>query len=251
MLSEMRGLQIFRGRCGPILPYRGSTMKDKSSADTCDLAATHLMFRREFGSMPELVLGVAAGDAERTAVVADHVVLVSRMLELHHAGEDEYVWPLLRRHGGAEIELLMDVMECQHEDIRKGRLLVDDAVRAWRTSASAEDRESLAEAVQALVPRLEDHLTLEEERVLPLVERHLSEPEYARLGEEGAARTPAELLPTTFGMVIYECAPEVADALVRVMPAETRPFIKETATAAYAAYAEKVYGTATPRRVTT
>jgi hemerythrin-like domain-containing protein len=225
-------------------------MKKKSSADTRDMAAVHTMFRREFGSMPELVLGVAAGDAERTAVVADHVLFVSRMLELHHAGEDEYIWPLLREHGGAEIELLMDVMECQHEDIHKARLLVDDAVRTWRASASAEDRESLVEAVQALVPRLEDHLALEEERVLPLIERHLSEAEYARLGEEGAVHTPTELLPTTVGMVIHGSAPEVVEAIVKVMPAEARPVTKEIATAAYAAYAEKVYGTGTARRVT-
>ena len=228
----------------------GSTMKKKSPADTRDMAAVHTMFRREFGSMPELVLGVAAGDAERTAVVADHVLFVSRMLELHHAGEDECIWPLLREHGGAEIELLMDVMECQHEDIHKARLLVDDAVRTWRASASAEDRESLVEAVQALVPRLEDHLALEEDRVLPLIERHLSEPEYARLGEESAARTPAELLPTMLGMVIYESTPEVADAIVTVMPAEAGPRVREAAVAAYAAYAETVYGTATPQRVT-
>lgn len=226
-------------------------MTEKSSVDVRDMVAVHTMFRREFGSMPELVWGVAAGDAERTAVVANHVVLVSRMLELHHAGEDEHIWPLLREHGGAEAELLMDVMECQHEDIHKACLLVDDAVRTWRDSASAEDCESLVEAVQALVPRLEDHLTLEEGRVLPLIERHLSESEYARLGEEGNAHTPAELLPTTFGMIIYESAPEVVDVIVKVMPAEVRPLIKEIATAAYGAYAEKVYGTATPRRVTT
>jgi hemerythrin-like domain-containing protein len=225
-------------------------MTEKSLVDTRDLTAVHTMLRREFGLIPELVLGVDAGDAERTTVVADHVVLVSRLLGLHHAAEDEYIWPLLREHGGAETELLMDVMECQHEDLHKARLLVDDAVGAWRESVSAEDGESLVEAVQALVPRLEDHLALEEERVLPLIERQLSASEYARLGAEGAARTPAELLPTMFGMVIYGVAPEVADAVVTVMPAEARPFSKETATAAYAAYAEKVYGTATPPRVT-
>jgi hypothetical protein len=51
-------------------------------------------------------------------------------------------------------------------------------------------------------------------------------------------------------MVMYEGDPEVIDAIVAAMPAEIQPIIKGAATAAYAAYAQNLYGTATPPRVT-
>ena len=47
--------------------------------------AVHTMFRREFGLMPGLVRAVAAGDKQRTKLVADHVALVSKVLDLHHS----------------------------------------------------------------------------------------------------------------------------------------------------------------------
>ncbi|TDD48529.1 hemerythrin domain-containing protein [Nonomuraea terrae] len=64
-------------------------------ADASDMFVVHTMFRREFGSMPGLVRGVAAGDERRAEVVAGHVALINGVLHHHHAGEDAHVWPRL------------------------------------------------------------------------------------------------------------------------------------------------------------
>jgi iron-sulfur cluster repair protein YtfE (RIC family) len=89
-------------------------------ADGRDMVAVHTMFRREFGAAPGLVRAVAAGDDQRTAVVADHIALMSDVLCVHHSAEDEHLWPLPRARGTAEIVSIVRVMEEQHEAIHKG-----------------------------------------------------------------------------------------------------------------------------------
>jgi hypothetical protein len=58
---------------------------DEPPADARDMAAAHRMFRREFGAMPDLIRAVADGDRERAALVADHIALVSSVLEHHRS----------------------------------------------------------------------------------------------------------------------------------------------------------------------
>jgi hemerythrin-like domain-containing protein len=223
---------------------------DSPLADARDMFAVHTMFRREYGAIPSLVRAVAAGDEQRTALVADHVALLNSVLHIHHAAEDEHIWPRLRERCPTEIVPIVDVMQEQHEGIHKGYLRVNETLEAWRASASAEAREALAEAAVRLSALLDEHLALEEERVVPLIERYITAAEYSRIGEEGAENTPPDLLATTFGMVMYEGDPQVIDAIVAAMPAEIQPIIRGAAAAAYAVYAQNLYGTATPPRVT-
>jgi hypothetical protein len=200
--------------------------------------------------MPGLVRAVAADDQQRTTLVADHIALISGVLHLHHSGEDKHIWPRLRERGTEEITPLVAAMEEQHEAIHKGYLQVNEALESWRASASAEARDAVADAITQLVPLLDEHLTLEEERVVPLIEKYITAAEYTFMTQEGSAETPPEKLPTIFGMLIYEGAPEVIDTIVAQMPAEIQPVIKDLSIQAYAAYAENLYGTATPARVT-
>jgi Hemerythrin HHE cation binding domain len=219
-------------------------------ADARDMFAIHTMFRREFGLMPGLVRAVTAGDTRRATLVADHVALVSGVLNLHHSGEDKLIWPLLRDRCPGERAPLVDVMKDQHHAIHTCLLQATGAAQAWRDGASAGTRGALADAVDRLFPALHEHLALEEERVVPLIEKYITEAEYTLLAQEGAAHTPPGKLPTALGMVLYEAEPAVADLIVAEMPAEVQPVIKDLAATAYAAYAKELYGTGTPPRVT-
>ena len=225
-------------------------MTGEPLADARDMFAVHTMFRREFGAAPNLISSVADGDEQRTAVVADHIALLTLILQVHHSGEDNRVWPLLRERGGADIAAIVDVMEQQHVGIHKGYLRVEEALASWRESASAASRDAVAGAVGELLPLLDEHLALEETRVVPQIERHLTKAEYARMAGDGAANTPEEMLLVSFGMIMYEGDPEVIGNIVAEMPAQVQPFIRDAAAVAYADYAQMVYGTATPARVT-
>lgn len=60
-------------------------------ADTRNMNTIHIMFRREFGLMPELVASVP--DAERAKVVTDHIRFMNHLLRHHHQAEDAVLWP--------------------------------------------------------------------------------------------------------------------------------------------------------------
>lgn len=225
-------------------------MTEDPLADARDMFAVHTMFRREFGLLPDLVRGVTAGDVQRAAVVADHAAIVTAILHLHHAGEDKHIWPLLRERGAAEIAEIVDVMEAQHEGIHKEYLRLNGALEAWRASASADDRNALVACVEQLLPQLRTHLTLEEERVVPLIERYVTAAEYGRAAGDGATATPPDVLSVSLGMVFYEADPAVVEMIITGMPAAIQPSFPKAAIDAYAAYAYRLYGTPTPPRVT-
>jgi hemerythrin-like domain-containing protein len=212
--------------------------------------SAHTMFRREFGLMPGLVRAVAAGDRQRAALVADHIVVVSSVLNHHHSGEDSYVWPPLLERCPQECASIVGAMEDQHQAIHHGLQQVEKAVAAWRDSALADARDSLAGSLDRLIPAMNEHLALEEERVVPLIEKYVTQAEYVRVAQEQGAEVPTEKLPAVFGMFMYEADPAAIDLAVAEMPPEVQPVIKALAPQAYTAYAKELHGTATPPRVT-
>jgi hypothetical protein len=86
--------------------------------------------------------------------------------------------------------------------------------------------------------------------MVPLIEKYVTAAEYALLPQEANAEVPQDQLPTIFGMLMYEADPVVIGMIVAEMPAEIQPVIKDAAGQAYGAYAQQLYGTATPARVT-
>lgn len=225
-------------------------MTNEPLADPRDMFTIHTMFRREFGLMPDLVREVAPGDGQRAAVVADHVVFVSTVLDFHHSAEDKHIWPRLRERCPDDCAALVDLVEDQHHTIHGYLLQVTEAQQAWRGSLMAEARDTLALAVDQFLAALTEHLALEEERVVPLIAKHITKAEWDLVAQEGGAEFPPDKLPTIFGMVQYEGDPEIIDMIVSQMPPEAQPVIKDLGSQAYAAYAKELYGTATPPRVT-
>jgi hemerythrin-like domain-containing protein len=208
----------------------------------------HRMFRREFGLMPGLVQAVAAGDSARAELVADHIALISEGLAAHHQGEDDHIWPVLRERCPGECGPLVAVMEDQHHVIHDRLAQVAKAAQSWRPAAPAGPRDVLSEAVEQLLAITRDHLTLEEERVVPLIDKYLTQAEYLLAPQESQAALPPDKLLIGLGMALYGGNQDDVDAIVGHVPAQQRPTITEQASSAYAAYAEKLYGTATPPR---
>ena len=64
--------------------------------DVTDMYAVHGVFRDTLGAAPTLVGGIAPGDAERVALIANYYENILSFLESHHDGEEQLVFPLLR-----------------------------------------------------------------------------------------------------------------------------------------------------------
>jgi hemerythrin-like domain-containing protein len=224
-------------------------MSNDVTPDVRDMYMVHAALRREFRLLAGLVRGVDDGDVERARVVADHITLLDDLLHHHHGNEDKHLWPRLLERGSAEIAPIVHVMESQHEGIDKTSAEVKSALNVWRENADSQVGNVLAGTFERLVPALEEHLQLEEERVLPLIEKYVTQAEWSLMVTEGAQVDPKDM-PLLLGMMIYEGDPEVIEKTISHVPAEIQPVIGGLAVEAFTKHSELVHGTATPRRGT-
>ena len=216
-------------------------------AEASDMAVVHTMFRREFGLMPGLVRAVAPGDLPRVTLVGDHIALLSQVLEAHHTGEDKHIWPRLRDRAPGEVAPLIGVMEDQHHAIHSHLTNVAETLAAWRQVPSAESGRALAQAAEQQLPAMREHLALEEERVVPLIEQYITAAEYGAMVQGSSHAFPQDKLLLAFGMTFYGAPSAIVAAAVADMPDDVKPVIRDLGDKAYAAYATELYGTATPR----
>ncbi|QIQ07250.1 hemerythrin domain-containing protein [Streptomyces liangshanensis] len=216
-------------------------------ADVRDMYTAHVMLRREFRLLPGLVRGVPPGDIKRAKIVATHAEKICLVLHLHHEGEDLVLWPLLLERGGEQTSAIVPTMEEQHHGIETALRDVTELLAAWKESARGG--ELLAASCETLSARLQEHMAMEEERILPLVEEHVTAAEWAQLGEHGLNGTPKQDLPLVLGMVMYEGDPLVLKEILSKAPLAARLVMPFVGPRVYARHARRVYGTPTPPRV--
>lgn len=227
----------------------GIKVSHEPLADVRDMYMAHVMFRREIGLAAGIVGKVPGDDAERATIVADHVLFVGDILDHHHRGEDEHLWPRLLARGGDRAAAVVAVMNDQHAAIDKAVTSVRAQVQVWRDCTAREGGPELTAALSDLSGVLDAHMAVEEEQALPLVERHITAAEWGQMLAAGASGMDADQMALVFGMMCYEADPIVVRDIVAALPAEVGPAMVERGAEAFARHAEKVYGTATPPRV--
>jgi iron-sulfur cluster repair protein YtfE (RIC family) len=217
-----------------------STSTALPMADSRDMYVIHSAFKREFPAAPALVRAVTPGDTAAVTRVADHVLLLTGVLNMHHTGEDKLVWPKLKERGPAEIEPLVETMEQQHEALHGGLEGVETRVTAWRSSGNPADQEAVAVALETMIPTMVEHMAAEEANLLPLIDKYLTHDEWAELGAEGMGNTPKSRLPIIFGMVLKDGEPEHIEAFKTLIPAPAWFLLSRLGPRAYARYARKL-----------
>jgi hypothetical protein len=108
---------------------------------------------------------------------------------------------------------------------------------------------ALAETLTLLHERLVEHLAVEEEQALPLIEKHITAAEWGQMIAAGAADVAPEQMPLIFGLMAYEADPGTVRDIIASMPPEVSSVIGDLAGQAFAAHAQRVHGTATPERI--
>jgi hemerythrin-like domain-containing protein len=210
-------------------------------ADTTSMYGVHTVFRREFGLLPDLVQSVAAGDEARAKIVADHAGLMTATLSHHHAAEDEVLWPLLLARAPREVDPVVRLAEGHHQRMETLLHRLAAPLAAWVNDAPAGARDTLAATLRELDVVLFEHMRLEEQLVLPVVERHVFTAEWEALEQRSVAGIAPENIVLIFGMAMYESGEEI-------VPPPLRAEVVPAAPAVYASYAERVHGTPTPPR---
>jgi hemerythrin-like domain-containing protein len=225
-------------------------MPDSESGvtDVRDMYLIHTTLRRELKLGALQVRNVAEGDVERAAVLLEHLRLIDAVLHHHHDSEDRMVWPLLLERTPDVAGALVPLMEEQHQAIDAALAEVDARMPAFGETAGVREGAALADALDSMVKLLVEHLAVEEERALPLMERNITQEEWTQVTSDGAGEFDQEKIPVLFGMMMYEGDPDTIRDVINGMPPEVRP-VAQFAPGLYAEYALRVHGTATPEKL--
>jgi hemerythrin-like domain-containing protein len=177
----------------------------------------HRIFRRQFAELQALVQEVPAGDAMRVGAVADHLGFLIDGLHMHHTTEDDLIWPKLLDRAGLDAPLV-ERMEEQHRQIDASVAEVRAAMSAWRSELTQATSSALADRIGEFLVVLEGHLDEEEQVVVPLIDRHLTEAEWQEVGERGFEKfTPAQRWIAT-GQMVEVATPEEAAMMFGQLP---------------------------------
>ena len=167
-------------------------------------------------------------------------------LAIHHGEEDRQLWPKLTGRVPEQIGPMVALMETQHEQIHQASESAAALLPHWTATAAAAAGARLAEVLDGLCTVLGEHLAAEEQHILPLAARHLSQHEWDQLGADGFAKVPKTKLPLVFGMLMYQGDPEVIGSMLAHAPAPARLVLPVLGPRAYSRYARRVHLTATP-----
>ena len=144
------------------------------ATDTRDMVGIHNTFRRALGDAPGQIGAVREGDRDRAQQLGDYLSEILWLLEVHHSGEDELLYPLLEQRAPEHLELFRQ-MGAQHATVHTSLEAAKTAAKQFGASGSVADGQAAAVACQALLAATEGHLREEEEMVLPIA-RHASYP---------------------------------------------------------------------------
>ena len=99
-------------------------------------------------------------------------------------------------------------MEAQHHRVEELIAELTAALPRWEAEARPAVGEELASTFDTLRVALLEHLADEEEHILPIAARCVTQEEWNSLGEHGMAKVDRSQLPVLFGAMLEEATPE-------------------------------------------
>lgn len=205
--------------------------------NTDDMLLIHRVLRREIGQLPRL-FRAAAGNVQRAKVVAAHAREMLDFLHVHHEGEDELLYPLLRERATLD-GALIERMDAQHKQVAEAVDAVCADLPNWSVSADAPTGERMAATIERMLPTLTEHLAEEEAQLLPIVARTIAKGEWDKLGEHGFAAIPGKRRLVILGHILEEADSAERARFIKNVPPPARvayrligrrQFVRETAT---------------------
>ncbi len=156
------------------------------------------------------------------------------------------MWPRLLERVPDELAPIVHLMESQHERVDGLIQEINEVLPAFRATAGAAERDRLAGLFETLYVHLVEHLDAEEERLLPIAARTLTQAEWDEMGERGRRGTPRKELSLVLGMYQYEGDPAVIAEMLAEAPAPVRWIVPRLSRRAFRRHAMRIHGTPTP-----
>jgi hemerythrin-like domain-containing protein len=206
---------------------------DLPLADTSDMIGLHRVFREALAAAPSLVDGAASGDAERVELVGSYYDNVLRLLDGHHAGEDELVTPKLLERLPEEADTIARIF-AQHGDVHGAIERAHTCIATWRIDPTVPNATELLTALAALDAALTPHLDEEERAVLPLAARCINVAEWGELPGHGMRTFTGDKLWLIRGLIREQMTPEQRASMDANTPPPVEAMWAEMGEAAYA-----------------
>ena len=144
------------------------------------MGIVHDALRRDLARAIDTLSGDALPPEPQGQAIGRHVEWMMGFLHQHHHGEDEGVWPLLRRRR-PDVVPVVDETEADHERIAPLIDRCENAARAFAVHPSEESGDALAVALRDLADVLLPHLEREEAELMPLTSVAISAAEWAEI----------------------------------------------------------------------
>jgi hypothetical protein len=134
---------------GPVTtPYDPPmTSSETVLTDTSDMANVHKVFRSSLASGPVFVAS-AASSAERRALISNYYVNLIDFLEVHHQGEETFVFPLLSERAVDHRAVVVETTR-QHAEVVALMASVKSSMHEWE-AVGAEKAPAAVESLRAL-----------------------------------------------------------------------------------------------------
>jgi hemerythrin-like domain-containing protein len=186
-----------------------------------EMPIIHRIFRRQFAEVRALVQQVPGDDATRVGAVADHLGFLLDGLHMHHTTEDDLIWPKLLDRAGLDAPLV-ERMEEQHQQIDASVAEVSAATSAWRSDPTPATSSALADRIGEFLVVLEGHLGEEEQVVVPLIDRRLTEAEWQEVGQRGFEKFTPDQRWIATGQMLEVATPEETAMMFGKLPAPVK-----------------------------
>ena len=187
-----------------------------SAIDVSDMYPVHNSFRDTLSAAPHLVGSVDDGDEARRELIDNFYRNIIAFLHVHHHGEEELVFPLLRQRCPEDLALV-DVIASQHRDVDE---LVGQSVaflEQWATGAAGAQAKC-AHTLGALGVRMTEHLYDEETKLLPLCSTNLTEQEWGVLPGHAMGAFAGDKIWLILGLIRQRMNEEQSARMLAHMP---------------------------------
>jgi hemerythrin-like domain-containing protein len=212
-----------------------------TAIDVSEMFAVHDGMRKEYGSLPLLVKSIADGDRDRASIVCDHVHLLAALMQAHHEGEDELLWPLARERA-PETESIF-ATGAEHVELAEHLARIAAQADAWRSDPSSVNRATLHTSLIRFERILLQHLGHEEADVLPVLRQIVTQDEFASVGRRVRESFPADQRAILLGLILQDTTPTLGAALLEAMDPEDRAEFESSGRTLVQAYRARLLST--------
>ena len=205
---------------------------------TADMFAVHQAIITALDAAPTLVSG-AVDNVDRVEVIGSFYENVLEFLHVHHAGEDELIYPILEERC-AEEKAMLERIDAQHALLNEPMEEARAAIAEWQATPSAERAENVVRLIGVIDETLRPHLGEEEAFVLPVASAWISPEEWGQLPVHAMQAFQADKPWLAVGLIREHLTSDQNDEMLSGMPPEVQTLWSQQWEPAFAAFITEV-----------